>query len=371
VRLGAKGVGGLGQGVLLAGDAGDEAAAADLAAGFEAAEDGDQVAPFGGVGLAGEEVAEEDAVAGEEGAGGGLHGSLVEVGAGDAGFGGVGVRSHCGIGTEEGPAAGRGAGGGSASCGTRGRFDGGGFAFGVHERAKLVEAVGGGEAGDGELPEGVLGLLFGEGEVALEVGGEDGSAAVQFGTDADGFGAEGVGKVLLFDAGVGEGPGEPVGGVAEIEGNRCGVGGDDAAGCASIPGRPGGVGGDAAPADGAGEAQTVEPGGRVVGDAGGEERTLPLDGGSFEAFELREGLEEAVLSGELRVGGEVLPLEEPAHVSGGGDGLDAFAEGGESEAVDALEEAAVAPLDVVDVGSGGSGGFEGAAHDEALHLRGE
>ena len=66
VAGGAEGFDGFGEGVLLAAEAGDEAAAADLAAGFETAEDAEEIAPFGGVGFAGEEVAEEDAVAGEE-----------------------------------------------------------------------------------------------------------------------------------------------------------------------------------------------------------------------------------------------------------------------------------------------------------------
>ena len=48
--------------------------------------------------------------------------------------------------------------------------------------------------------------------------------------------------------------------------------------------RPGGVWGDAAPGQDAGEAEVVEPLGLVVGDAGGEEGALPLDGGGFEAF---------------------------------------------------------------------------------------
>ena len=43
----------------------------------------------------------------------------------------------------------------------------------------------------------------------------------------------------------------------------------------------------------------------------------------------------------------MLPVEQPAHVDGGSDGLDLLAEGGEGEAMDALEDAALAPLDVV------------------------
>ncbi len=94
---------------------------------------------------------------------------------------------YSGVGAEERPAAGGGPGGGAASCGGGRWFYGGGLAFGVHQRAELVEAVGGGETRGGELPEGVLGLLLGEGEVALEVGGEAGSAAVELGADLDGL----------------------------------------------------------------------------------------------------------------------------------------------------------------------------------------
>ena len=76
VAGGAEGVDGFGEGVLLAAEAGDETTAADLAASFETAEDVEEVAPAGGVGLAGEEIAEEDAVAGEENAGGGFEGGI-------------------------------------------------------------------------------------------------------------------------------------------------------------------------------------------------------------------------------------------------------------------------------------------------------
>ena len=128
-------------------------------------------------------------------------------------------------------------------------------------------------------------------------------------------------------------------------------------------------GGDAAPTNGAGEAEGVEPAGVVVGDAGGKEGALPLDGRGFEAFELVEGFEDALLAGELGLRGEVLPVEEPAHVDGGGNGLDLFAEGGDGAAVDALQDAAFAPLDGVVVGGGWV--LKCATHGEALHLHGE
>ena len=66
----AEGVCGFGEGELLPAEAGDEAATAEFATVFEATQDGEEITPAGGVGLAGEEVAEEHAVAEEEDAGG-------------------------------------------------------------------------------------------------------------------------------------------------------------------------------------------------------------------------------------------------------------------------------------------------------------
>src|ERR1700733_7840048 len=73
---GAEGFDGFGESVLLSAEAGEETAAADLAACFEPAKDVDEVAPFGGVGFAGEQIAEEDAVTGEELAGEGFEGGV-------------------------------------------------------------------------------------------------------------------------------------------------------------------------------------------------------------------------------------------------------------------------------------------------------
>ena len=102
----AKAVDSFGEGVLFAEGAGDETAAADLAAGFETTEDGEKVAPPGGVGFAGEELAEEDAVAAEEDAGVGVEGGVGLFGEGDGGLrgslrGGLSGRQiqgslHCG-----------------------------------------------------------------------------------------------------------------------------------------------------------------------------------------------------------------------------------------------------------------------------------
>ena len=94
----AEAVYGFGEGVLLAEGTADEAAAADLAAGFEAAEDGEEVAPLGGVGFAGEELAEEDAIAAEEDAGVGVEGGVELLGGSDgAGVGGLNILRNPGL----------------------------------------------------------------------------------------------------------------------------------------------------------------------------------------------------------------------------------------------------------------------------------
>ncbi len=74
VTCSAYGFYGLGKSELLAAEAGDEAAATDFSAGFETTEDAEEIAPFRGVRLANEEVAEEDAVTGEEHSGCGFQG---------------------------------------------------------------------------------------------------------------------------------------------------------------------------------------------------------------------------------------------------------------------------------------------------------
>jgi len=194
----------------------------------------------------------------------------------------------------------------------------------------------------------VLGLLACKAGDALEVVGEAGAALLEEGAEQKRVGAEGCGEFFLFDTLLGEGVGEPVGGLAEVEGDGGGVGGDDAAGASGVVcQRPGWMRGDAAPAYGSGETEGIEPAGIVVGDAGGKEGAFPFDGRGLEAFELAEGFEDAFFAGELGLGGEVLPLQEPAHVDRGGDGFDLFAEGGYGAAVDALQDAAFAPFDFV------------------------
>ncbi len=221
IARGAERLNGLGQSVLFAAEAGDEAASADLAAGFEAAQDVEQIAPFGGVGLAGEQVAEEDSVASEEHTSGGFERGVVAAGLLDRGWGGVDLFG------EKRPASGGAAAGAVASFGARGLA-----ACGVsciHAGTELVEAIGGGEAGGGELPESVLGLLAGETGDALNVVSEAGSALREELAELQGLGAEGLLQAGLFDGLAVEGVRQPVGGLADVEGDGRGVGGDDAA----------------------------------------------------------------------------------------------------------------------------------------------
>jgi hypothetical protein len=101
---------------------------------------------------------------------------------------------------------------------------------------------------------------------------------------------------------------------------------------------------EAGPGDVTGEAEFIEPGALVGGDAGGEDVALPGDGGDVEALELGNGFEEATLAFVLGAGGDVLPAQEEAREVLDGDGLDLLAEAVEGEAVDAGEEAAIAPF---------------------------
>ena len=104
---------------------------------------------------------------------------------------------------------------------------------------------------------------------------------------------------------------------------------------------------DAAPAHGSGEAELVEPARVVVGDAGRKQRTLPLDSRSLEAFKLRESFEDALFPAELCLRREVLPAEQPAHVDGGSNRFDLLTKRAECKAMDALEDAALAPFDLM------------------------
>ena len=66
-----------------------------------------------------------------------------------------------------------------------------------------------------------------------------------------------------------------------------------------------------------------------------------------------------------------MPVVEPATEDDGGDGLHRLTEAGEREAMDALQDAALAPFDGVRLLVIGPGALKDAAHGEALHLHNE
>jgi hypothetical protein len=76
----------------------------------------------------------------------------------------------------------------------------------------------------------VLSLVASEVGDALDVVGETRAALLEDSAELQGVRAEGGGEFFFFDALLGEGVWEPVGGFAYVEGDGSGVGGDDAAG---------------------------------------------------------------------------------------------------------------------------------------------
>src|SRR5207247_5067411 len=92
------------------------------------------------------------------------------------------------------------------------------------------------------------------------------------------------------------------------------------------------IGREAAPRHRTREAEAVEIGGVVAGDACRQHLGLPGARRQLEPLELADHLEETVAAVELRPRLHVLPAEEKAHQIGGGDGLDLAAEPAEGQA---------------------------------------
>ena len=73
---------------------------------------------------------------------------------------------------------------------------------------------------------------------------------------------------------------------------------------------------------------------------------LPRGGGEFGALQLADDLQRAIHAVQLRAGREVLPAIQESVELGGGDGLDLAAQAADGEAVDARQQAAVAPFEL-------------------------
>ena len=170
---------------------------------------------------------------------------------------------------------------------------------------------------------------------------------------------------------------------AEEESDGRNGGGNDAAGAAADGGyaaerwpaagcwrcasggivKRGGMRREASPTGDAHEAEAVERGTVVVGDAAGENVALPGAGGDFKALQLAQSFQQSVLAAQVGAGREMLPAQQPVHELGRRYWLNLLSEGCDREAVNAREQAAVAPLD--DAGGAaemaaedGSGGFQ-------------
>ena len=100
----------------------------------------------------------------------------------------------------------------------------------------------------------------------------------------------------------------------------------------------------------------IEPGGLVFVDARGEDFRFPRACGRFEAFELREHRGQRVRALHARFGRHALPLEQEAQEVPRLHGLDFRAQALHGVAMDAREQAALAPLF-----------FRGARREAAAH----
>src|SRR5207244_10105875 len=98
------------------------------------------------------------------------------------------------------------------------------------------------------------------------------------------------------------------------------------------------------------ETEAVEIGGVVACDARRQHLSLPGARRQLEPLQQADDLEEPVAAVELRPRLHVLPAEEEAHQVGGGDGLDLATQAAEGQAVDARQQAALAPLLLTRVG---------------------
>ena len=98
------------------------------------------------------------------------------------------------------------------------------------------------------------------------------------------------------------------------------------------------------------QAQAIQPPRVVSGDTLGKERSFPLDGRRFKALQQAQRLEHAHLSGELALRSHTLPAQQPLHVDRGRDWLDLPAQASQRLLVDALQDAALAPLHILIAG---------------------
>src|ERR1700674_2076079 len=107
----------------------------------------------------------------------------------------------------------------------------------------------------------------------------------------------------------------------------------------------------------------VEVLGVVVGNTAREDLAFPRVCRRFEALQLTQSFEQAALAEQLSAWGDVLPAKQPVHELRRSYRFDLLSESTQGEAMDAGQEAALAPFHFV---AGGIGEF--SAEDDTAGL---
>ena len=102
---------------------------------------------------------------------------------------------------------------------------------------------------------------------------------------------------------------------------------------------------EASPANCSGQAKLIERRRIVVVHSRRQDVPLPSVRRNFETLQLTHGLQQSAFAAQLRLRGNVLPTQQPAHILRRGDRLDLLAQGGHGEVVNARQQSPIAPLD--------------------------
>ena len=243
-----------------------------------------------------------------------------------------------------------------------------GLATRVHHRTQLIEAIGSSKPRRRQLPQGRRGLQLVQTAQSLQVRRERRTSFGQQCAQLLRFGRERLREHRLIDALGGERMMQPLGRLPQEEGDRRSGCRDHATRRTAFRRSPCRVRRNAAPANDSGETKVVEPARIVVGNPRRKQGALPLNRRSFETFELLDRRQHTFFAAELRLRSDVLKVEQPAQEYRRRDRLDLFAQRAQREPMNALQDAPLAPLDLVHRFVGRLRMFEDAAHRQPLHL---
>ena len=106
-----------------------------------------------------------------------------------------------------------------------------------------------------------------------------------------------------------------------------------------------GCGGQTTPSDRASEAQLIEMGRVVIRDATSQHKPFPGICGNFEALQLADDFQRAVLTAHLCSRSNMLPSQQPVHELRGCDRFNLLAQGRDRQPMNPRQQPAFAPLD--------------------------